>query len=438
MDDLNEFEPRFEDRVRTFALTGIRPVDSAAVAHAVAVGRPRDQGTGSSVRWPGLTLDRRAWAIALAIGLALAMLGGAVLIGARLLLPPAPVHDRLAHLVYILDDGVYLADPDGSNPVRIADGGSSEEGLVSPDGRLIAYRSDESNGTVVVRDQQGRVVTSFPGGGWQIAWSPDSARVATWVGPGQSIGIYGLDGVRQAVLDGSRSCCGDYDPKWSPDGASLLIPAHEDAGGPGPNWEVPIDGGTPRPVPADDPRSHRTFAVSPDGGRAAFIAEEAVLPVTYQAWLDDQLVKYSLVVAAADGTDQRMLVEEAPGEDLERGWWIEPLWSPTGDRIAYVVRHDETLDGEGYVSELTSDLRVVDIRTGIVTTLGRVRGTRPLHAIGFSPTGDQILVGQTDIADNSSLWIFDADGSGARKLVAGTDVGGWLSMPSDSAGPATP
>ena len=50
MDEMTAFEQRFEDRVRIFALAGVRPVDSAAVAHAVAVGQPRGRGAGSSVR----------------------------------------------------------------------------------------------------------------------------------------------------------------------------------------------------------------------------------------------------------------------------------------------------------------------------------------------------------------------------------------------------
>ena len=42
----------------------------------------------------------------------------------------------------------------------------------------------------------------FPGVGWRIAWSPDSTRVATWLDlyPSTRIGVYGIDGVRQAVI----------------------------------------------------------------------------------------------------------------------------------------------------------------------------------------------------------------------------------------------
>jgi hypothetical protein len=49
MDDMNTFERRFEDRVRAFGRVGVRPMDSAAVARAVAVGDPRRLRAGSAV-----------------------------------------------------------------------------------------------------------------------------------------------------------------------------------------------------------------------------------------------------------------------------------------------------------------------------------------------------------------------------------------------------
>ena len=94
MDDMNTFERRFEDRVRAFAMAGIRPVDSTAVARAVAGGDPRSVRAGSAVRWLGFTFDRRAWAVVLALGLLVALLGGALLVGARLV-PPTLVDTRI-------------------------------------------------------------------------------------------------------------------------------------------------------------------------------------------------------------------------------------------------------------------------------------------------------------------------------------------------------
>jgi hypothetical protein len=50
MDEMTPFEERFEERLRAFARTGARSVDSAAVARAVAAGHPRSAATRPAVR----------------------------------------------------------------------------------------------------------------------------------------------------------------------------------------------------------------------------------------------------------------------------------------------------------------------------------------------------------------------------------------------------
>ena len=309
MDDMTRFEDRFEDRVRAFAKTGVRPVDSAAVAHAIAIGNP-SRHAASAMRWPGLSIHRRAWVIALAIGLLVTLLGGALLVWARLFRPPpSPLDSRQVRLVYALDDDIYVADPDGANPIRIADGDANAAcggfrgnvGLVSPDGRHIAYRSGGSGGcpaTIVIADQDGHPVASFPGLGLghrvvarrHSYWHLDRWRRAA------DRHLRDLYGTRQAVLDGSRTCCGDYDPGWSPHGSSLLIPTHDPV--PGSMWELPVDGGAPRRVLDDDTRSHRGAVYSDDGARVAFVP-----------WEDSEL----LVIAESGGTELRVL----PGANVD-------------------------------------------------------------------------------------------------------------------------
>jgi Tol biopolymer transport system component len=368
--------------------------------------------------------------------LLLIVMGAAVAVGARLLQPtPSPVDTRLG-LAYAFGGGVYVADWDGTNPVRIVVGGSEdscgapyiEDGLVSPDGRHIAYRlgpvgAAGSSGcrTVVISDPDGDTVATFPGVGWSVAWSPDGTRIATWLDlyPMTTIGIYGIDGVLQAELDGSMCCGGDYDPKWSPDGTSVLVPGSLDENGAPARdgsasiekvvWQVPVDGGTPQVLPAEDPRSNRAVAFSPDGTRAAFIEDFA-----------------SLVVSAADGTQREVLIEAKAGEWFDGSWFGRgPLWSPRGDLIAYGVGHD---------------LRVVDPGSGIATTLASARGSgvRYLQPIGFSPDGHRILFTESGAMGFESLWSVSTDGSGARKLVDGDYVeGGWLSLPAKADGQTT-
>jgi Tol biopolymer transport system component len=432
MDDMTPFERSFEDRVRAFAVSGVRPVDAAAVARAVVVGHPRSAAAGLASRRLGLTFDRKAWAIAVAIGLLLTLLGGALLVGARLLL--SPLDATPGRLVYALDGDIYVADWDGTHPVRIADGGAAaacggfrgDVGLVSPDARHIAYRSgwhEECPATVFIMDPDGDLVASFPGSGWAIAWSPDATRIATWLdGEGQRIGVYGIDGTRQAVLDGSRTCCGDYDPSWSPDGASLLIPTHDPA--PGTMWELPVDGGTPRRVPDADTRSHRGAVYSDDGARVAFVP-----------WKDSA----SLVIAEAGGTELRVLpgakvdLRDGPGEG---DYHENPVWSPLGDRVAFSWSRRRPLFEAGDPPWLASELRLVDVATGTVVTLAVAPGNGPIWPLGFSQDGDRILFGQG--VGVRTLWSVNVDGSDARMLLAGTDQAEWLAMPGDAEGSATP
>jgi Tol biopolymer transport system component len=359
------------------------------------------------------------WSLVLILLLVMALVGGSILVGALLLQPSPLPTGRLGHLAYGLDGDIYVADWDGRNPVRIADGlpGGGPAGcgsywgdgpMWSPDGRHLAYRSawaDTCRGTtgvgkVYVSDPEGRVVTSFPGTGWLVSWSPDSTRVATWIDLDKTIGIYGIDGVRQALLTVPPGCKapGDFDPVWSPDGTSLVISI---------GCGVPVDGGTPQRLPADDPRSHIDASYSRDGARVAFTED-----------------RY-LIVTAVDGTQRRFLAEVGT---LHPGWSI--VWSPTDDRVAFTWSFDGSL----------SNLRVMDVSSGNVWELDSAREMWPVR---FSPEGDRILVVQTDHNNVSSLWSVNADvsdsqvpfsqssRSDAQRLVTGADWGDWQWQPTD-------
>jgi WD40-like Beta Propeller Repeat len=383
------------------------------------------------------------WSRALIVLLVFAALvGGAVLVGALLLRSSPLPTGRLGHLAYGLDGSIYVADWDGRNPVRIADGtldpggggpagcGSfwGEGPIWSPDGRHLAYRSAWDNsclaatgeGKVYLSDPAGHVVASFPGTGWLVSWSPDSTRVATSVDLGKTFGIYGLDGVRKALLTVplGYEVHGDYSPVWSPDGMSLLMPIASVAP-PSPSeiWELPIDGGTPRRVPANDPRSRFRAEYSHDGARMAFTA-----------YPDSE----SLVIANADGTELRVLAgarvdpNYGPGPGDE---YSSPVVSPTGDRVAFIwspAVYDQTSDPSLSVYEL----RVVDVASGTVTTLARESGAVPLGPIRFSPEGDRILFSKSDTNFvGTSLWSVHVDGSDPQLLVTGTGWGDWQWQP---------
>ena len=178
---------------------------------------------------------------------------------------------------------------------------------------------------------------------------------------------------------------GDFDPVWSPDGASLVVPH---------GVEIPIDGRTPRRLPAGDPRSHWLVTYSPDGAHVAYTSGWAA----------------PLVVAAADGSQARELVSSGGLENA--------VWSPTGDRIAF-----DALTGGEILSAPATALRVVDVASGTVTSL--TAGGAAEHVIRFSPDGDRILFSRTNANDVASLWSIRADGSEPQRLVTGTGWGDW-------------
>ncbi len=339
----------------------------------------------------------------------------------RLSADPGPADSRrtvpalgsLGALAYGIDGDIYVADGDGKSR-RIANGAPSEAGdcggywgegsIWSPDGRYLAYRGDGGgNGeptcdrTVNISDSTGRRVASFPGDGWAVAWSPDSTRVAAWVDfyGDAKLEIYGLDGVRQALLamPPGWSASGDVDPVWSPDGASLLVPG---------GAEIPVDGSAPRRLPADDPRSQRMATYSPDGADVAYISSDG------------------LGVAAADGSQARVLI---PGT-LDQEFPLGPhglVWSPTGDQIAFV----RSSEGEPPEAGGATELALLDVASGSVTPLAGMGGAHTFKYVTFSPEGDQILFTRTNPASVSSLWSVRTDGSDLHRLVEGTGWGDW-------------
>lgn len=144
---------------------------------------------------------------------------------------------------------------------------------------------------------------------------------------------------------------------------------------------------------ASAPSGSRWLELLPDGSRVAYATRK------------------SLVVAEADGSNPQVVLDN---------WAWNPVWSRTGDRIAFMTWKR----GSG-----GAKLRVLDVATGTVTLLAEAGGSDQLEVIDFSPEGGRILFARTEGRIGvGSLWSVNADEFDApRRLVAVTSWGDWLS-----------
>ena len=308
---------------------------------------------------------------------------------------PRPAPAASGALAYVLDGDIYVADPDGTNAVKLSDDapdarceGLSEETYVSwsPDGRYLAIQRDcpsSEQDDMVITDPHGNALAEFPtyGGGWGFTWSADSTRIAVWE-PALTIGVYGVHGERQASLPtGGGTSDG---PGWMPDGSALLLFGYA---------VVPLDGsaGYELSLGELDPSSGGRASYSPDGTRVAVVMGNSVK------------------VLDAEGS----LVSEVDGRlDGVEAW---------------------SRDAELFASLSHGELNVVDAASGTVTSLPQATaalesGDEILGIRGFSPQGDRILYATGDGAGGGmALYSIGVDGSDARLVVAGTAQGDWLS-----------
>jgi hypothetical protein len=280
---------------------------------------------------------------------------------------PAVVSGALA---YGLDGEIWIADPDGSNAVRITDVGTLDDecpgelgyGLPSwsPDGRYLAFRGPQDPGCssptgVVITDAQGNVVASFPGQEQVIAMPP---------------------GWRQGDLGRLA---------WMPDGSSLIVD----------QYEVPLDGGAPRELPFPFTEfNSQPQRYSPDGSLVAYAN------------------RHGLMVARPDGSEPRAVF----GPVGPYTW----TWSLNGELIALTAG----APGDPYPWP-PNELHVVDVATGTANLLFQGDRRTTFWVVGFSPDGDRVLFTTYEKSGPSSLWSVGIDGSDAHLVVEGTDDGAW-------------
>ena len=339
---------------------------------------------------------------------------------------------------------IYLQAVGGQLPINLTKDcvDTDTEPAFSPDGELIAFRSERANGGLFVMGRTGESVRRLSNTGYNPEWSPDGAevifatqnvvtepagvgsselwtvnvttgrtrsingatggqpqwsphryRIAYWTNrapdrPGGQRDIWTIPAEGGEPLSVTNDAAVDWNPVWAPDGRYLYFVS--DRGGSINVWRVAIDErsgqalGVPEPITTPSPFStHLSF--SRDGTRLAY---------------SSIVEKWNVQKIAIDPTSARVVgdpVWVTRGSTI----WMRPAPSPDGESVAFysgIGQEDIYIaraDGTG-LRRLTND---------------RAFDRRP----AWSPDGKRLIF-PSNRTGEFQIWVVNADGSGLQAL----------------------
>jgi Tol biopolymer transport system component len=298
------------------------------------------------------------------------------------------------------DMEIYVAEPDGSNPVAVASSeGWDMDPVWSPDGSTLAFFSDrDGNNEVYTVGVDGTGLTRLtndPAPDDVPAWSPDGTKIAYGHGEGfdRTIWTMNADGTGKAAVPNAPASAGS--PVYSPDGTKLAFTAWE-AGSEHPDiWTIGVDGsGLTKVTDGVCDSFHPKW--SPDGSQLAF---------------DRYCGSLGSVLAVAPAVGGPVVT--VPGVT---GWAYAPNWLPNAFTLVFAVAswsdengfdgadvYQVNLDGTG-LTQLTNDPAwdddpSVDVGAGLGlpgdTELTLGSGTTPAAARTASRTMARSTAGVT-------------------------------------------
>jgi len=218
---------------------------------------------------------------------------------------------------------IYIIGEDGSVSRLTDDNWTDEDPSWSPDGKQLAFISEQSSGTVLdVLDGGNLRQVDEPGPLKSTPrWSRDGEQIA-YSSPRGVLSVINADGTNGRRVfpasDSGPGCVGGFTGGWFPQGDRILF------------WgfhtgimaicSVKLDGSDARVIFEKEGTLNFAPALSPDGSTIAFVS--ATTGGVNQIYLMN-----------ADGTNPRLLLDDQASD-------TEPAWSPDGQLIAFASNRD--------------------------------------------------------------------------------------------------
>lgn len=275
---------------------------------------------------------------------------------------------------------------------------SGKEGspTLSPDGRRIAYVSDEMpEKKLMVQELAGGpplAIFGAPEVG-HLRWSPDGSELIIWARGSGKDGLYimpQLGGTPRRVIGDRYIAC------WSPDGSTIAVPSYLG----GKIWFLNKLGREQRTVSLQGVHwSIWDIDWSPANGLLSFVSND------YQG-------RFTIWTIRPDGTDQKRVVTENTEISSAR-------WAPQGDAIYYFRRLNQTVSLDKILVQPG-----YENREAVATTL--ITGLETDGSFALSADGKRLVY--TRAPYYSNLWILEAGGDGenqkteTKELTKGTSL----------------
>jgi len=327
----------------------------------------------------------------------------------------------------------WVMNADGSDRRRVAS--DTGEVVWTADGKALRYAVEKAVYEVPAEGGPPKRVGDLPKAGL-VDTSHEPGGDLVLVTDGRLI-VRRSDGTGERVLTAPHV---DAQPRWSPDGASIVFQRGMD-GGKWATYRIRADGTGERPAPSSKPSDDR---ISPDGKWIAVVKNRSIHTGELPPPEDLVPVQSTLFIRSRDGTVTKELAKTPATDELPLVF-ASPVWSPDSKSIL-IDQSDPMGGGSGRIRQIPIDgspSRTIAKEEAEEFSLApdgtKVAFTTPDEGIGivqlddlsrknidagadyvkWSPRSDKLAYVINDYANEEvyKLFVVDADGS-HRRLVS--------------------